>query len=677
MLTKKSQTRLQSSAGRSAMSGKSLPNASFQASSVQRGSQRERRRRFEDAQQLPDTARATVAIDRDRISGREARQARGGAALPRRSDPHRPRRRARPTGRTGPIALQYGATEGIDELRHLVAHGFVDHPGCGSPGDVVVTTGSQQAIDLVARVLLDPGDVVAVEDPLYLGARQVLGGTRRHSWPSRSTGRGLRTDVLADHLRRGTQPQFVYVVPHHQNPTGATLPPERRVHLVELAEHYGFFVVEDDPYRALGWNPPAHPRSDPLPRTAPCRSAPRPRSSHQVSASAGCARPAPSPGRSCSPSSPSTCTPPRCPNSLRATSWATPTSSARTSSGCGGAPARRRRSCTTQCKASSPRRSRRAACSSGAPPTSRPGGCSRPRWLRGSPSCPATRSAWPAATDATSGSGSRRLPRPSCAPPPNGCAPRSGSRRGRAAGTLTGMSRALVTGATGFVGRALVRRLLADGWSVDALVRHADAELPPGVTAPRPRRRRADRHSSATRPDPLLPSGHRVPRRPHRRRHRAHGRGEPRASGPCSPRPSRASRRCGSSTPARSGSTTTPRRTARCRSTPPPSRPSRICLVFYAEVEGLAVHTMELMDTYGRGDTRAKLIPFLLRAGIDGHDASDDRRHAADRPRPRRRRGQRAPRDRGRRARHRPTAPAATAQSRCASSSTASRPRPA
>src|SRR3954447_18981977 len=78
------------------------------------------------------------------------------------------------TGPTGAVALQYGPTEGLDELRTLVAPGTAGSPALGDPAHVLVTTGSQQAIELVVRALVDPGDAVVVEDPLYLGTRQVL-----------------------------------------------------------------------------------------------------------------------------------------------------------------------------------------------------------------------------------------------------------------------------------------------------------------------------------------------------------------------------------------------------------------------------------------------------------------------------------------------------------------------
>lgn len=145
----------------------------------------------------------------------------------------------------GPAALQYGPTDGEASLRALVA------PTADCADDVVVTTGSQQSLDLLARVLVDPGDAVVVEGPSYLGALSAFraAGARLVEVPGDAA--GLDTDVLAGALDAGLRPKAVYVVPEFANPTGATLSAERRRHLVELAERHRFVIVEDDPYGAL------------------------------------------------------------------------------------------------------------------------------------------------------------------------------------------------------------------------------------------------------------------------------------------------------------------------------------------------------------------------------------------------------------------------------------------
>lgn len=150
---------------------------------------------------------------------------------------------------SGPSALRYSGTEGLPELRAWAA---TEHPGpAGS--EVLVTAGSQQALDLVARALLDPGDTVVVEDPGYVGALQVLRSTGAHLVGVPVDHDGLRVDLLGEQLRRGLRPRLVHTVATFQNPTGATLTDERRRALADLADSYGFVVVDDDPYGRLRW----------------------------------------------------------------------------------------------------------------------------------------------------------------------------------------------------------------------------------------------------------------------------------------------------------------------------------------------------------------------------------------------------------------------------------------
>ncbi|HEX6658822.1 MAG TPA: PLP-dependent aminotransferase family protein, partial [Ilumatobacter sp.] len=149
-------------------------------------------------------------------------------------------------GRYGVTALQYGPTEGDDELRDLAA-ARLD----ARAGEVLITTGSQQGLDLVARALVDPGDVVVVEAPSYLGALQALGACEPVFAEVGTDEFGLRTDVLENLLVAGLRPKLLYTVPNFQNPSGATLPLERRRHLAALADRFGFLIVEDDPYGVL------------------------------------------------------------------------------------------------------------------------------------------------------------------------------------------------------------------------------------------------------------------------------------------------------------------------------------------------------------------------------------------------------------------------------------------
>lgn len=145
--------------------------------------------------------------------------------------------------RDGAAALQYGPTEGEACLRELVSPGRSD--------EVVITTGSQQSLDLLARALIDPGDTVIVEDPSYLGALSAFRAAGAQLLAVPGDEDGLDTDRLAVALRAGAHPKLVYVVPEFANPTGATLCGPRRDHLAALADRYGFVIVEDDPYGLL------------------------------------------------------------------------------------------------------------------------------------------------------------------------------------------------------------------------------------------------------------------------------------------------------------------------------------------------------------------------------------------------------------------------------------------
>lgn len=145
-------------------------------------------------------------------------------------------------------AAQYSASEGLGELRDVLAARLA----C-DVDDVTVTTGSQQAVDLVVRAVIDPGDVVVVESPTYLGSLQAFRSHGAEVVSVPGDGSGMRVDRLAEMVGRGLVPRLVYVVPNFANPTGATMPLDRRVALVELAARHGFVVLEDDPYGELRW----------------------------------------------------------------------------------------------------------------------------------------------------------------------------------------------------------------------------------------------------------------------------------------------------------------------------------------------------------------------------------------------------------------------------------------
>jgi 2-aminoadipate transaminase len=150
----------------------------------------------------------------------------------------------------GPAALQYATTEGYWPLRAWVA---ARHPVPAEPDQVVITHGSQQAIELLARTTVAAGDVVALADPGYVGAIQAFRSAGATLLGIPSDGGGLRVEVLADRLGEGLRPALVYVVANFDNPTGSTLTADRRLALVELADRYGFLIVDDDPYGELRW----------------------------------------------------------------------------------------------------------------------------------------------------------------------------------------------------------------------------------------------------------------------------------------------------------------------------------------------------------------------------------------------------------------------------------------
>ncbi len=151
-----------------------------------------------------------------------------------------------------PLAtLQYGPTEGFGPLRELVAN-WVGRLGIRAPTDqVLITAGSQQGLDMLGRLLIDPGAPVAVEEPTYLGALQAWQTCQPHYLRLPIDEDGLDVDALEALLASGVRPRFLYIVSCFQNPTGVTLAPERRVRLVELAARYQLPIVEDDPYGEL------------------------------------------------------------------------------------------------------------------------------------------------------------------------------------------------------------------------------------------------------------------------------------------------------------------------------------------------------------------------------------------------------------------------------------------
>jgi 2-aminoadipate transaminase len=149
----------------------------------------------------------------------------------------------------GQQALQYSTTEGYPPLREMIVRNMQRYGIVVDIENILITTGSQQALDLIGKVLINPGDKILTEDPTYLGAIQAftMYGADYVTVPIDE--RGMQTDRLEEALRSG--PKFMYVLPNFQNPAGTTLSIERRLDLVKLSDRYGVPIIEDDPYGQL------------------------------------------------------------------------------------------------------------------------------------------------------------------------------------------------------------------------------------------------------------------------------------------------------------------------------------------------------------------------------------------------------------------------------------------
>ncbi|WP_067673993.1 aminotransferase-like domain-containing protein [Nocardia miyunensis] len=154
--------------------------------------------------------------------------------------------------------LQYTQSAGWGPLREVLATRESARLGRSVPiEEVFVTHGSQQALSLLGEVLLDPGALVVVEDPAYVGALQVFraAGARIVAVPLDEE--GMRVDVLGELLERGERPAVVHTVSNFHNPRGVTMSTRRRGELAGLADRYGFWVIEDDPYGELWFDRPS------------------------------------------------------------------------------------------------------------------------------------------------------------------------------------------------------------------------------------------------------------------------------------------------------------------------------------------------------------------------------------------------------------------------------------
>jgi DNA-binding transcriptional MocR family regulator len=159
----------------------------------------------------------------------------------------------------GPTALQYGAGQGQPGLRETAVRLMAEEGILADPEDVIITTGAQQALDLIGKIFLDPGDVVALDTPAYVGALTAFGAYEPRFLPIASDQDGLIVEDLERALLAGERPSFVYTVPNFGNPAGVTLSYERRHRLVALCREAAIPIVEDNPYGLLRFD------GDPLP----------------------------------------------------------------------------------------------------------------------------------------------------------------------------------------------------------------------------------------------------------------------------------------------------------------------------------------------------------------------------------------------------------------------------
>lgn len=146
-------------------------------------------------------------------------------------------------------ALQYSATEGYRPLREWIAKKMATYGIESAPENVLITSGSQQALDLLGKVLINPGDLILTEKPTYLGALQAWRAYQAEFTTVPIDKDGMQVDLLEEALTTG--PKFMYILPNFHNPGGVTLSLERRRRLIEFSDRYGVPIIEDDPYGEL------------------------------------------------------------------------------------------------------------------------------------------------------------------------------------------------------------------------------------------------------------------------------------------------------------------------------------------------------------------------------------------------------------------------------------------
>ena len=163
----------------------------------------------------------------------------------------------------GPAArpsLQYASSEGLPELRQWVANEMAKQGAQVSPDQVLITTGSQQGLDLIAKVLIDKDSTLLVESPTYLGALQAFMPMQPKVASIESDSSGLSVSDLREQLSKaeqtGHRPRFIYLLPNFQNPTGRTMDEQRRSDVIAVCREFGLPIIEDNPYGELWFDAP-------------------------------------------------------------------------------------------------------------------------------------------------------------------------------------------------------------------------------------------------------------------------------------------------------------------------------------------------------------------------------------------------------------------------------------
>ena len=161
----------------------------------------------------------------------------------------------------GTEALQYGSGQGHPQLREQICEVMALEGIRANPDDVIVTTGSQQALDLISRIFIDPGDVVLVEAPSYVGALGTFAQYQASVVHVETDHNGMVPAALAEAIKSvretGRKIKFLYLIPNYQNPTGVMLSADRRTEILKICAREEIFIVEDNPYGLLGFDGPA------------------------------------------------------------------------------------------------------------------------------------------------------------------------------------------------------------------------------------------------------------------------------------------------------------------------------------------------------------------------------------------------------------------------------------